>query len=66
MKKLQRALGRASSKGNPSHYPSILKEYVSKIRFAEQVRHKGASYVSNDVAEVDHLDQAHGRPFEKA
>ena len=62
MKKLQWALRRASSKGNPSHYPSILKEYVSKIRFAEQVRHKGASYVSNDVAEVDKVTMSSGTP----
>jgi hypothetical protein len=54
MDKLRVALKRGSSKTNiPSECPSILKEYVYKIHFANTVKDQGAMYIQNDAAERD-------------
>jgi hypothetical protein len=54
MDKLRVALKRGSSKANtPSEYPSILREYVDKIHFANTIKDQGAMYIRNDAAERD-------------
>lgn len=54
MDKLRVALKRGSSKVNiPSEYPSILKEYVDKIHFANTIKDQGAMYIRNGAAERD-------------
>lgn len=52
--KLRVALGRGKKKANiPLGYPSILREYVDKVHFANIIKDQGALYIRNDAAERD-------------
>ena len=63
MDKLRVALKRGNSKGNiPSEYPSILREYVDKIHFANTIKDQGAMYIRNDAVERDTAITSSGTP----